>query len=94
MVRVLKTQSVQSIGYILVKPFKVEFNQTLFVHLLEKGVLIRQLESCPVRLNSTCLEEKICKTLIRRFICNVWFYFCNNAGVNTISSSGISVSPK
>ena len=40
------------------------------------------------------LEEKICKTLIRRFICNVWFYFCNNAGVNTISSSGISVSPK
>lgn len=75
-------------------PFKMEFNQTLFVHLLEKGVLIRQLESCPVRLNSTCLEEKICKTLIRRFICNVWFYFCNNAGVNTISSSGISVSPK
>ena len=45
---------------------------------------------CPVRLNSTCLVCVIWN-LYPQIYFIIWFYFFSNAGVNTISSAGISV---
>lgn len=57
------------------------------------GMRKRQLGFCPVRLNSTCLSGSIW-SLSAQISFVIWFYFFSKAGVNTISSAGISVSAK